>query len=317
MRKARRLGEDNFHVFVVLNPLGSLLRLAPEVQVAMASAERIFAVLDTRPSVTDTAGAPCLPALHGAATFTDVRFSYAPGREVLRGITFTMPAGQVVALVGPSGAGKSTIAALIPRFYDVQAGTIAVDGQDIRAVSLASLRAQIAIVPQEPVLFALTVRENIAYGRPDATEADLVAAATAANAHEFIVSMADGYDTMVGERGVKLSGGQRQRIAIARALLRDPRILILDEATSSLDSESERLVQEALDHLMAGRTTLVIAHRLSTVEKADQILVLDAGAIVESGTHHQLLEREGMYYRMYTTASRASGLDAGPSGMLV
>jgi subfamily B ATP-binding cassette protein MsbA len=224
---------------------------------------------------------------------------------VLRGISFTLDLGRVLALVGPSGAGKTTIASLIPRFYDIGAGVIAIDGQDIRDVTLESLRKQIALVPQEPVLFGVSVRENIAYGRLDATEAEIVAAARAANAHEFITQLPERYQTLVGERGIKLSGGQRQRIAIARAILRDPRILILDEATSSLDNESERLVQEALDHLMAGRTTLVIAHRLSTIQRADRILVLDEGRIIESGTHQELLALEGLYHRLYTLAMRS------------
>jgi len=227
---------------------------------------------------------------------------------VLRDVSFEVAVGRMVALVGPSGAGKTTVASLIPRFYEVTSGAITVDGSDIRRANLASLREQIAVVPQEPVLFGISIRDNIAYGRLEASEAEIVAAAQAANAHGFINDLPDGYDTLVGERGVKLSGGQRQRIAIARAVLRDPRILILDEATSSLDTESERLVQDALERLMAGRTTLVIAHRLSTIRRADHILVLEAGQIVEEGTHQDLLAAEGLYHRLYTLAAREGGL---------
>jgi subfamily B ATP-binding cassette protein MsbA len=297
-----------FYIFLIAEPLGSLTSLYGQTQEALGAAGRIFEVLDTRPAITDHPGAIDVPPLARRLAFQDVGFSYAPGHEVLRGVSFTIDAGRMVALVGPSGAGKTTIASLIPRFYDPDSGSITIDGLSIRDGSLASLRGQIAVVPQEPVLFGLSVRENIAYGRLDAGNEAIIAAAQAANAHDFIVALPNGYDTLVGERGVKLSGGQRQRIAIARAILRDPRILILDEATSSLDNESERLVQQALERLMAGRTTLVIAHRLSTIQHADQILVLDAGEIVESGTHAELLAVNGLYHRLYTLALREEPL---------
>ncbi len=235
--------------------------------------------------------------------FRHVAFAYNPDTPVLRDISFTMTPGEVVAVVGLSGAGKSTLADLIPRFYDPQAGEIFVDGHDIRQVTLTSLRRQIGIVPQENVLFGGTIRDNISYGNPQATQAMIEAAARAANAHIFISDpavMPDGYGTLVGERGKQLSGGQRQRIAIARALLKDPRILILDEATSSLDAESEKVVQEALETLMHGRTTLVIAHRLSTIQNAHKILVMQAGEIVESGTHNELMRLpDGLYRHLY------------------
>ncbi|MGH2344919.1 MAG: ABC transporter ATP-binding protein, partial [Chloroflexota bacterium] len=285
-----------------------LTNLYGQTQEAMGAAGRVFEVLDTVPGIADLPDARPLPLLRESLELEDVHFSYIAEREVLRGVSFGVDAGRMTALVGPSGAGKTTIASLIPRFYEPSGGRILIDGADIRQCTLDSLRGQIALVPQEPVLFGITVRENIAYGRLDASQAEIIAAAEAANAHQFILKLPEGYDSLVGERGVKLSGGQRQRIAIARAILRDPRILILDEATSSLDNESERLVQEALEHLMAGRTTLVIAHRLSTIQRADLIVVLNEGRIVESGTHHSLLAAEGLYHRLYTQADRRGDL---------
>jgi ATP-binding cassette, subfamily B, bacterial MsbA len=241
-----------------------------------------------------------LLAVQGDLHFEQVDFSYDGQTQVLHGVTFQAERGKVVALVGPSGAGKTTIANLIPRFFDIQGGRITIDGYDIRQVQLKSWREQIGIVLQEPILFSTTIRENIAYGRLTATQKEIEAAARAANACEFIERLPQGYDTLVGERGVKLSGGQRQRIAIARALLRNPRLLILDEATSSLDNESEHLVQQALERLMKDRTTIVIAHRLSTIQNADKIVVIEKARIIEEGKHEELLAREGAYHRLYT-----------------
>jgi len=229
-----------------------------------------------------------------------VSFAYDPRSPVLRGISFVAHAGEVVAIVGPTGSGKTTLINLLHRFYDPTEGAITMDGHDLRSVTLRSLYAQIGLVPQETHLFGSTIHENILYGRIEADEKDVTAAARAANAHDFITAFPDGYETVIGEKGINLSGGQRQRIAIARAVLKNPRILMLDEATSSLDNESELLVQDALDRLMKGRTTFVVAHRLSTIQKADRILVLEHGTIVEEGTHEALLERKGLYYHLYT-----------------
>jgi len=289
---------------LLIGPLQSLASLYNEFQQALGGAARIFELLDTRPAIVDAPGAYALPAVRGHLEVRGLSFAYGAdgrmGAVVLDEINVTAAPGQVVALVGPSGAGKTTLVSLLPRFYDLTAGRITIDGHDITGVTQESLRAVMAIVPQEPTLFGGTVRENIAYGRAGATGDEVELAARAANAHAFIAALPDGYDAIVGERGVKLSGGQRQRIAIARAILKDPRLLILDEATSALDNHSEALVQEALERLMAGRTTIVIAHRLTTVERADKIVVLDRGRVVEEGTHADLLARGGLYQRLYT-----------------
>ncbi len=270
----------------------------------MAGAQRIFDVLDEVPEVRDLPDAVAVPNILGRIEFNDVSFAYNAANPVLDDISFAADAGAQIALVGPSGSGKSTIANLIPRFYDVAGGAVLVDGRDVRDMTMESLRHRIAIVPQETMLFSSTIKENILYGRLDATDAEVIDAARAANAHDFIQKLCDGYDTLVGERGVRLSGGERQRVAIARALLKNPRILILDEATSSLDVASEAVVQEALERLMAGRTTIVIAHRLSTVVNADKILVLDHGRIVECGSHAELLASGGLYSELYAVQSK-------------
>jgi subfamily B ATP-binding cassette protein MsbA len=264
----------------------------------------VFELLDRRPAVVDREGARPLGAVRGRVTFDGVRFAYDRGDAVLDGIDLDVAPGETLALVGPSGAGKSTLVSLIPRFYDPDAGRLLVDGIDVRDLTLASLRGVIGLVPQETVLFNASVEENIRYGRLDATPDELRAAARAAHAHDFVTELPDGYDTVVGERGVRLSQGQRQRLAIARAVLKDPRILLLDEATSSLDSESEHLVEEALAWLMAERTTIIIAHRLSTVRRADRIAVLDRGRIAELGDHATLLARGGLYARLYALQFR-------------
>ncbi|HEV8679944.1 MAG TPA: ABC transporter transmembrane domain-containing protein [Stellaceae bacterium] len=288
-------------LLLAYQPVKNLAVLNASLQEGLAAAQRVFEVLDIEPTIRDRPDARALRIEGGEVRFTAVRFGYQPGTVALDGISFTVPAGSTVALVGPSGAGKSTVLNLIPRFYDVDAGTIAIDGQEIGEVTLASLRGAIGLVSQEVSLFDDTVRANIAYGRFDASQAEIEAAAAAAGAETFILELPQGYDTIVGEHGIRLSGGQRQRLAIARAMLKDAPILLLDEATSALDSETERQVQAALRALMRGRTTIVIAHRLSTIIGADVILVMDRGRIVEVGRHTQLLARNGLYARLYET----------------
>ncbi|MHC1759695.1 MAG: ABC transporter ATP-binding protein [Negativicutes bacterium] len=290
----------------ISNPVKRLGNVYGNIQKAVAAAERVFEVLDTKPEIEDSPGAVDLPAVTGRVTFDNVTFAYNHGEPVLHNMTIDIEPGRVLAIVGPSGAGKSTVANLLPRFYDPQEGTIRIDGIDIRDVTVASLREQLAMVPQDTILFSASVFENILYGRLDATQEEVVEAAKSSNAHDFILQLPDGYDTQIGERGCQLSGGQRQRIAIARALLKNPRILILDEATSALDAESERLVQDALDKLMVGRTTFVIAHRLSTIQRADSILVLEKGRMVECGSHAQLLEGGGLYSKLYSLQTEES-----------
>ncbi|MFN2169093.1 MAG: ABC transporter ATP-binding protein [Anaerolineae bacterium] len=283
----------------LVQPVRRMGFIVPALAMAAASGERIFEILDAVSDVQDAPDAEPLPPVRGHVRFEDVSFAYFRRHRVLDRVSFEALPGQVIALLGATGSGKSTIINLIPRFYDPTEGRITVDGYDTRRVTLNSLRDQIGIVLQETTLFAATVRENISFGYPDATEEEIVSAAQAAQAHEFIVEMPHGYDTMVGERGVTLSGGQKQRVAIARALLKDPRILILDDATSSVDTETERLIQLALERLMQGRTSFVIAQRLSTVRTADLILVLDKGRIAARGTHADLLRTSGLYAEIY------------------
>ena len=294
------------YAITVAAAVGALASLFGSYQDAVGSARRVFELLQERPTVAEPAHPRALPhAASRRATGADVRvehvtFRYAPEHpEALHDVSFRIAPGETVALVGPSGAGKTTVAALLPRFWDVAAGRITIEGIDVRELSLEALRGAIGIVPQEPTLFSGTVRENIAYARPQATEAEIVAAARAAHAMEFIDRLPQAFDTRVGERGVKLSGGQRQRLAIARVFLKDPAIVILDEATSSLDSESERLVEEAMEELLRGRSTLIIAHRLSTVRRADRVVVLDRGRVVEEGRHADLLAGGGVYAKLY------------------
>jgi subfamily B ATP-binding cassette protein MsbA len=289
-------------VFKLYDPVRKFALFYNSFQQALGASSEIFRFMDVRDEVQEKTGAPALPAFSRAIRFENVSFCYRSEdveREVLRNINLEVKAGEILALVGSSGAGKSTLVSLIPRFFDVTSGRILIDGHDVREVSLASLRSQIGVVTQETVLFNDTVRNNIAYGRPSIPDCEVESAARAALAHDFIMELSSVYDTVIGEKGVRLSGGQRQRIAIARALLKNAPVLILDEATSALDSESEALVQSALENLMAGRTVVVIAHRLSTVRRADRIVVLENGTIADIGTHQQLLEKLGPYRRLY------------------
>jgi ATP-binding cassette, subfamily B, bacterial MsbA len=294
------------YAITVAAAVGSLASLFGSYQEAVGAAQRVFELLEMKPTVAE----PLMPTplkrpVRGALSLEDVHFRYAPDLPpALDDVSFTIAPGEVVALVGPSGAGKTTVASLIPRFWDVDAGRIALDGVDVRELSFADLRGSIGLVPQEPALFSGTVRENIAYARPAANDDDVISAARAAHAMEFIERLPAGLDTLVGERGVKLSGGQRQRIALARVFLKDPAVVVLDEATSSLDNESERLVEEAMEELLRGRSTLIIAHRLRTVRRADRVLVLDHGRIVEEGTHEELSIGSGVYGKLYKAELR-------------
>ena len=296
-------------LLLAYEPMKRLANLNASLQEGLASAQRLFGLLDTKPNIIDKPDAATLKIKGGNIVLNQVNFSYIPKHPVINGVSLSVPAGKLVALVGPSGAGKSTILNLIPRFYEVDSGFIKIDGIDVQDATLDSLRRNIALVSQEIILFDDTVRANIAYGRPDASEKEITQAAKNAAAHDFIEAMSNGYDTYVGERGTKVSGGQRQRLAIARAMLKNAPILLLDEATSSLDAESEREVQAALMELMKGRTTLVIAHRLSTVIEADLIHVIDNGKLVESGNHPELLSKNGTYARLYALQFKEQQLE--------
>jgi len=304
-----------FFAFNIGRSMGGMSRVYTVFSSAVGASERIFGLLEEKPGVEDHPDAMEMSEVKGAVSFENVSFHYEENQPVLHNVSFSCKPGDIVALVGPSGAGKTTLLKLIPRFYDVQKGTIRFDGIDIATVTQKSLRNQIAVVPQDIQLFGSTIRENIRYGRLDATDREVEEAARFAQAHDFIMEHPDGYDALVGERGIKLSGGQRQRVAIARAILKEPNILLLDEATSSLDSESEAAVQVALNHLMKSCTTFVIAHRLSTIQNATTILVMDNGRILEKGTHQQLLDQNGLYRRLYDIQFRKETFSVNESNL--
>ena len=288
------------YAIIIAGPIGTFVRLYTQIQEALGAIRRVYEILGTRPLIVDPENPVAFDQVQGGIEFDHVSFGYNKDIPVLKDVSLQVRPGEQVALVGPSGAGKSTVIQLVHRFFDVDEGAIRIDGHDIRDTELKTFLNHVALVPQETLLFGGTIRENILYGKLDATDEELDQAARFANAYDFIKDLDQGYDTVVGEKGVKLSGGERQRIAIARALLKNPKILILDEATSSLDNQSEMLIQDALENLMQDRTTLIIAHRLSTVHNADRIIVLDKGRVVESGNHKELMANAGLYYKLYT-----------------
>jgi subfamily B ATP-binding cassette protein MsbA len=289
----------SFMTGYMYGPILRLIQINDQIARTNAALNRIFGMLDTEPNIKDASGAEALAKIQGAVRYEDVWFEYEPGQPVIKGVNLDVKAGQMVAFVGQSGSGKTTMINLLSRHYDVTGGAITIDGKDLRGVTVESLRRQVGVVIQETILFNTTVRENIRYGRLEATDAEVEAAAEAANIHHVIAALPKGYDTRIGEEGIKLSGGEKQRIAIARAILSDPRILVLDEATSALDSETETLIQGALDKLMEGRTSFCIAHRLSTIVKADLIVVMERGVVREAGSHHDLLASGGIYAGLY------------------
>jgi len=288
------------YALIMAGPIGTFVKIYTQLQETLGAMRRVNEILDTKPLVNSPENPVKLTSLKGHVCFSEVIFGYEDVTPILNGISFDIHPGKTVALIGPSGAGKSTTVQLLLRFFDPQSGKIQIDGDDLKSLDLESYLSQVALVPQETLLFGGTIRENILYGKLDATDTEIIEASKSANAHEFIVEFSNGYDTLVGEKGTKLSGGERQRIAIARALLKNPKVLVLDEATSALDNQSEMLIQDALEKLMAGRTTFIIAHRLSTVHNADKIIVLDKGKVVESGTHKELMANEGLYHHLYT-----------------
>ena len=288
------------YALIMAGPIGTFVKIYTQLQETLGAIRRVNEILDTKPLVNSPENPVKLTSLKGHVCFSEVIFGYEDGTPVLNNISFDIHPGKTVALIGPSGAGKSTTVQLLLRFFDPQSGKIQIDGHDLKSLDLESYLSQVALVPQETLLFGGTIRENILYGKLDATDTEIIEASKSANAHEFIVEFPNGYNTLVGEKGTKLSGGERQRIAIARALLKNPKVLVLDEATSALDNQSEMLIQDALEKLMAGRTTFIIAHRLSTVHNADKIIVLDKGKVVESGTHKELMANEGLYHHLYT-----------------